>query len=164
MKIQLPESAQLTLETLEAHGFEAYLVGGSVRDFLLGNTPHDLDITTNAEPQAIMELFQTHKMIATGLKHGTLTVIIDSQPVEITTYRLDGPYSDNRHPDQIQFTKSLKEDLARRDFTMNALAYNETAGIIDFYGGQEDINHKTVRCVGDPEKRFQEDADRKSVV
>ena len=138
--------------------YEAYLVGGAVRDYVRDNSPaKDWDITTNALPEQVEEIFTGYHLIETGLKHGTVTVVIDQEPLEITTYRVDGDYSDHRHPDSVSFTRSLKDDLERRDFTMNALAYNPRTGVVDFVGGKADIAGDLVRCVGDPDRRFQED-------
>ncbi|MDO4552681.1 MAG: HD domain-containing protein [Bacillota bacterium] len=144
--------------TLEAAGFEAWLAGGCVRDMLLGVSPQDFDLTTDALPRETAELFSACPVIETGLKHGTLTVVVDGMPLEITTYRVDGAYTDGRHPDQVYFSKSLEADLSRRDFTINAMAYNEGRGLKDPFGGREDLEARLLRCVGDPVLRFQEDA------
>ena len=129
-----------------------------MRDYVRDNSPaKDWDITTNALPEQVEEIFTGYHLIETGLKHGTVTVVIDQEPLEITTYRVDGDYSDHRHPDSVSFTRSLKDDLERRDFTMNALAYNPRTGVVDFVGGKADIAGDLVRCVGDPDRRFQED-------
>lgn len=157
MKIELPEQVRFVLSKLNTGGYEANIVGGCVRDSILGFVPKDWDITTSALPQETKQALEGCKLIETGLKHGTVTALIDGMPLEITTYRIDGSYSDNRHPDSVTFTRSLKEDLARRDFTVNALAYHEKEGIIDYIGGQKDIQNKTIRCVGEPDKRFDED-------
>lgn len=146
------------LNVLTGAGFEAYLVGGCVRDTIMGRSFHDTDITTNALPEQIIEVFRNYKTIPTGIKHGTLTVISDGIPYEITTYRIDGKYSDSRRPDSVEFTASLREDLARRDFTINAIAMNSAGEISDYFGGTEDIKNGIIRCVGSPEKRFSEDA------
>jgi len=153
----LNQSAEI-LSVLENAGFEAYLVGGCVRDTLMKRPFHDTDITTNALPEQIMNAFREYKTVPTGIKHGTVTVISDGVPYEITTYRIDGEYSDSRRPDSVEFTSSLREDLARRDFTVNAVAMNSKGEISDFFGGKEDIQKKIIRCVGSPEKRFSEDA------
>ena len=158
MRIELPEYVALALEKLETSGFEAYVVGGCVRDAYLNKTPLDWDITTDAKPSEIAEVFKGFKVIETGIAHGTLTVLVSGNPVEITTYRVDGEYEDNRHPKEVRFTKSLREDLARRDFTVNALAYNPKTGVVDAFDGIQDLNNKMIRCVGDPDKRFSEDA------
>ena len=152
----IPKEIQFIIDTLVKNGFEAYLVGGCVRDMLMGIPPHDYDITTSAPPETIISLFK--KTVPTGIKHGTVTVINGGIAAEVTTYRADGEYADHRRPETVTFVKSLKEDLARRDFTVNAIAYNEKEGIKDFFGGIEDINKKILRAVGDPEKRFCEDA------
>jgi len=158
MNIILPKPAPIILKRLYENGFEGYIVGGCVRDYLMGENPKDIDITTNAVPQDILRVFAGEKVIETGIKHGTVTVVLDSTPIEITTYRVESDYTDYRHPDHVQFCSSLKDDLCRRDFTMNALAYNEAEGIVDYCGGIEDINNKIIRAVGNPEERFNEDA------
>lgn len=152
----IPPEIQFIIERLQKNGFEAYLVGGCVRDMLMDITPHDYDITTSAPPEIILSLFE--KTVPTGIKHGTVTVINSGFAAEVTTYRTDGEYSDHRRPERVTFVKSLKEDLARRDFTVNAIAYNENEGIKDFFGGREDIKNKILRAVGEPKKRFCEDA------
>lgn len=154
----IPYEAVTALEILEKNGFEAYLVGGCVRDFLLGRIPNDYDITTNALPEQIIKVFSDYKTIPTGLKHGTVTVIIKKFQIEITTYRKDSTYSDNRHPDSVEFTPSLKEDLARRDFTMNGIAMNRNQDIVDLYNGREDMQKRIINCIENPDKRFDEDA------
>lgn len=154
----LPNQVVTALDMLNKNGFEAFIVGGCVRDFILGKTPFDYDITTNALPQQTENVFRDFKVIETGIKHGTVTVIIDSLPLEITTYRIDGEYRDNRHPVTVSYTSRLKDDLSRRDFTMNALAYNPDCGIKDYFNGLEDIKNKKIVCVGNPEERFNEDA------
>lgn len=151
------QSAEI-LEVLEKAGFEACLVGGCVRDTLMGRPFHDTDITTNALPEQIMEVFRDYRTVPTGIKHGTVTVISGGIPYEITTYRIDGEYTDSRRPDSVEFTSSLREDLARRDFTVNAIAMNSDGRIYDCFGGADDIRKKIIRCVGSPEKRFSEDA------
>ncbi len=143
---------------LESEGEQAYIVGGSLRDIILGAVPHDYDITTSASPNKIIRVFSDKRVIETGIKHGTVTVLWDGEPVEITTFRVDGDYTDSRHPDSVNFTKDVKEDLARRDFTVNAMAYSGRDGLIDPFGGKADIIAKTIRAVGDAEKRFTEDA------
>ncbi len=157
MRITIPPQVEFIIKTLNSLGYEAYIVGGCVRDSILGLKPNDWDIATSALPNEIKLAFSSSKLIPTGVKHGTMTVLIDHIPVEVTTYRIDGEYSDNRHPDNVRFTRNLKEDLARRDFTINALAYNHTDGIIDCFGGTQDIIDKRICCVGEPELRFQED-------
>lgn len=154
----LPPQVNTAISMLYAAGYEAFLVGGAVRDYVRDNSPaKDWDITTNALPAQVESVFSGYHLIETGLKHGTVTVMIDHEPIEITTYRIDGDYSDHRHPDSVHFTRSLKEDLERRDFTMNALAYSPQKGIVDLVGGRRDIEDGIVRCVGDPNHRFQED-------
>lgn len=156
--MKLPPQVNTAFEMLEAAGYEAFLVGGAVRDYMRDNSSvKDWDITTNALPEQVEEVFAGYHLIETGLKHGTVTVVIDHEPLEITTYRIDGDYSDHRHPDSVSFTRNLKDDLERRDFTMNALAYNPKAGVVDLVGGRADIVKGLVRCVGDPDRRFQED-------
>ena len=152
----LPSDTEYIIETLQKNGYEAFAVGGCVRDMLNGDTPHDFDITTSAEPETVMSLFE--KTVPTGIKHGTVTVIINGVPNEVTTYRTDGEYRDHRRPDSVIFVKSLREDLARRDFTVNAMAYNKKDGLKDFFGGREDIENRILRAVGEPGRRFYEDA------
>lgn len=157
MTINLPSEVETILALLDGAGHEAYCVGGAVRDSVMGITPGDWDITTSAPPSQTQEIFKGYKTIDTGLKHGTLTVIINHKPFEVTTYRIDGEYGDNRHPENVEFTRSLEEDLARRDFTVNALAYNKHTGLVDLYDGQAHIYNSIIKTVGDPDKRFQED-------
>lgn len=157
MTIKLPPEASLILNTFKSAGYEAFCVGGAVRDCLMGIEPGDWDITTNATPDETAALFKDYKIIETGIKHGTVTVIIDKKPFEITTYRIDGDYEDNRHPDSVIFTRNLKDDLARRDLTVNAIAYNPDTGIVDFYDGQAHIYNSIIKTVGEPDKRFAED-------
>ncbi len=154
----LPKSVFFVWERFENAGEESYLVGGSLRDIMLGAEPHDFDIATSAEPLRTAEIFSDKKVILTGEKHGTVTVIIDSQPIEITTFRVDGSYTDSRHPDKVSFTRSIEEDLSRRDFTVNAMAYNPRAGIVDPFCGSNDLKGRIIRAVGDAETRFTEDA------
>lgn len=156
MTIVLPEKVEKIIRTIEDAGFEAYAVGGCVRDFLLKKTPNDWDITTNALPKEVKKLFR--RTVDTGIAHGTVTVLLKKDSFEVTTYRLDGKYSDNRHPDKVEFTRSLEEDLKRRDFTINALAFSPDKGLIDLYGGVDDLDKKIIRAVGDPHERFSEDA------
>lgn len=139
-------------------GEDAYVVGGSLRDIMLGRTPSDFDLATSALPAKTAELFSDMRVIETGIKHGTVTVIADTHPVEITTFRIDGSYTDSRHPDGVCFTGRIEEDLMRRDFTVNAMAYNDRAGLVDPFGGRSDLKARTIRAVGDSEKRFSEDA------
>lgn len=157
-KIFMPDYCKTIIKSLEDKGFEAYLVGGCVRDSVMGITPHDYDITTSATPDEMLECFSGFKVIETGIKHGTLTVVIDENQIEVTTFRIDGEYTDFRRPDSVRFSRDLEEDLSRRDFTINALAYNEKTGIVDMFGGLEDIKNEKIRCVGEPDKRFFEDA------
>lgn len=156
MRIKVPKKAQFIIDTITAAGFEAYVVGGCVRDSLLGRVPQDWDITTSATPSQVKSLFG--HTIDTGIRHGTVTVMLDREGFEVTTYRIDGKYEDNRHPSEVTFTPSLEEDLKRRDFTINAMAYNESAGLVDLFGGLEDMEKKLIRCVGDARERFGEDA------
>ena len=154
----LPEKAKTVFEYLENAGYECYLVGGCVRDMLMGKAPHDVDITTNATPDETKDVFRDFHTLDIGIKHGTITVIIEGEPVEITTYRKESAYSDGRHPDSVSFTRNIEDDLSRRDFTVNAIAYNPKSGIVDPFDGQADIKHKTLRCVGTPTERFTEDS------
>jgi len=156
MTILIPSEVDRILSTLIQNGFEAYIVGGCVRDSLLARKPNDWDITTNAKPEEVKKLFR--RTVDTGIKHGTVTVLFTREGYEVTTYRLDGDYADHRHPENVQFTSDLSEDLRRRDFTINAIAYNEKDGIVDLYGGQEDLEKKIIRAVGNPHERFEEDA------
>ncbi len=145
------------IDTLEKNGYEAYLVGGCVRDSLLSRIPNDYDLTSNAKPDEMCRIFKDYRVIETGLKHGTLTVMSEGEGVEITTYRIDGEYRDNRHPESVSFTDDITADLARRDFTVNAMAYSPTKGLCDPFGGQEDLKTKKISCVGEPALRFSED-------
>ena len=152
----MPKHVKYIINTLEKNGYEAYAVGGCVRDAIIGKEPNDWDITTNATPMQVKKLFK--HTIDTGIQHGTVTIMIDKVGYEVTTYRIDGKYADGRHPDKVEFTVSLKKDLKRRDFTINAMAYNDTKGIIDLFGGIEDLKEGIVKCVGNPYNRFDEDA------
>ncbi len=152
----LPEKVKQIISILEQRGFEAYAVGGCVRDTLLERTPEDWDITTNASPKEVKALFR--RTVDTGIAHGTVTVLLDQDSFEVTTYRIDGDYEDSRHPKEVTFTNSLKEDLKRRDFTINAMAYNEKNGLVDCFGGMKDLKVGVIRCVGNAEERFTEDA------
>ena len=157
----LPAAAEQVIERLNAEGYEAYAVGGCVRDMLLGREPKDWDICTSAEPAEVERVFANVpfcRIVETGLQHGTVTVVVDHVPYEVTTYRADGDYSDHRHPDSVRFVRNLKEDLARRDFTVNAMAYHPGEGLRDEFGGQEDLSRRVIRCVGNPVHRFDEDA------
>ncbi len=158
--MQIPAYASAVITRLEAAGFEAYAVGGCVRDSLLGREPNDWDITTSAPPETTLEIFREppFKAIPTGIAHGTVTVITSDEPIEVTTFRTDGSYSDHRRPDSVSFTSRVEDDLARRDFTVNAIAYSRKSGIIDPYGGKFDLDAHMIRAVGDPRKRFSEDA------
>ena len=156
--IKLPQYLQIIISRLESAGEEAFVVGGSLRDALLGLEPHDYDVATSALPEKTASVFSDMKVIETGLKHGTLTVLSDSHPIEITTFRIDGSYVDSRHPESVSFTRSISEDLSRRDFTVNAMAYSESRGLIDIFGGREDLGAKLIRAVRDPRERFEEDA------
>ena len=156
IKILLPEKVNRIIKTIMAAGFEAYAVGGCVRDSILGRVPDDWDITTSAKPQDIKNLFK--RTIDTGIEHGTVTVMLDKEGFEVTTYRIDGEYEDSRHPKEVTFTSNLREDLRRRDFTINAMAYNEEVGLVDIFGGISDIEKRIIRCVGDAKERFTEDA------
>ncbi len=154
--MKLPAEVEEIISTLESHGYEAYAVGGCVRDCMLGKEPHDWDITTSALPMEVKGLFK--RTFDTGIEHGTVTVLLQGQGYEVTTYRIDGEYMDGRHPSQVTFTASLEEDLKRRDFTINAMAYNHSRGLVDLYGGEEDLKRGLVRAVGQPRERFTEDA------
>lgn len=156
MILEIPSKVEFIIKKLEEYGFEAYAVGGCVRDSILGREPNDWDITTSALPQQVKELF--HRTIDTGLQHGTVTVMLEKEGFEVTTYRVDGEYEDGRHPKEVTFTASLEEDLKRRDFTINAMAYHPSRGIVDLFGGVQDLENHIIRCVGDPIERFTEDA------
>ena len=158
MKLTLDPGAAALLDTLHAAGYAAYAVGGCVRDSLLGRTAHDWDLCTSALPQQVMELFGAEQCIPTGLQHGTVTVKYGGRLYETTTFRTEGSYTDGRHPDAVQFVPDVREDLARRDFTINAMAYNEAEGLVDPFGGQKDLQNGLLRAVGEPQQRFTEDA------
>ena len=158
LKIEIPSGANEIIHSLQNNGYEAFLVGGCVRDSILNRPIHDYDITTSATPDEMMEVFKDKRIIETGLQHGTITILIDGEAYECTTYRIDGNYSDSRRPDSVTFTQSLEEDLKRRDFTINAMAYNDEVGLVDPFNGMEDIKHYKIRCVGRAEDRFSEDA------
>ena len=157
-KFRIPDAVRTVIDRLEGAGFEAYLVGGCVRDVLRGTVPHDFDVTTSALPEEMQRVFFDFRTVETGLRHGTLTVLVDGEPIEVTTYRVDGDYTDSRRPDSVTFTASLTEDLARRDLTVNAMAYSPTRGFADPFGGREDLTAHRLRAVGDPVTRFTEDA------
>jgi tRNA nucleotidyltransferase (CCA-adding enzyme) len=157
LMIALPCHVNTVLRMLGDAGFEACVVGGAVRDAIRGVPPKDWDVTTNALPAQVQAVFADYRRIETGIRHGTVTVLVDREPIEITTYRVDGAYTDHRRPDSVRFTPSLREDLLRRDFTINALAYSPAAGIVDVVGGLDDLKNGLVRCVGDPDRRFGED-------
>lgn len=156
--IKIPKNPKLAIKMLMDSGFEAGIVGGCTRDAIIGLEPHDWDICTSATPNEVQSVFEGFKQLTMGLKHGTVTVLIDGEPLEITTYRIDGEYTDGRRPENVEFTRRLEEDLSRRDYTQNAIFYNDEDGIIDPFGGISDIKNKIIRCVGDPDKRLKEDA------
>lgn len=156
--IRYPGYVAEALRRLESAGYAAYLVGGSLRDMLLGREPNDFDIATSAHPEETLQVFADYRVIETGLQHGTVTVLFDHEPVEITTFRIDGSYTDARHPDSVIFTDRIAEDLARRDFTVNAMAYSPTRGFVDPFGGREDLERRLLRAVREPKERFREDA------
>lgn len=158
MQIQCPDYILKAMDILKHNGHSAYAVGGCVRDSVMGRTPNDWDMTTSATPDEMKRAFDGYRIIPTGIKHGTLTVMIGSYPVEITTMRIDGSYSDSRHPESVSFTKKIEEDLSRRDFTVNAMAYSPESGLVDPFGGRLDAEKRIIRCVGNPDKRFHEDA------
>ena len=157
-RLNIPKNALYIINNLENNGFEAYVVGGCVRDSLLGREPKDWDICTSATPQEIINCFPNDRIEETGIQHGTVSIILDGEPFEVTTYRIDGEYTDNRHPKEVEFVDNLKLDLSRRDFTINAMAYNPKTGIIDLFGGKKDIKKKIIRCVGETSERFNEDS------
>lgn len=158
LNINIPENVQKILKTLHNNGFSSYICGGALRDAILNRPIHDWDICTSATPEQVMEVFRNEYIIPTGLQHGTVTIMLNGVGYEVTTFRQDGNYSDGRHPDTVEFTNSLIEDLKRRDFTINAMAYNDDEGLIDPFGGLEDLESKIIRCVGSPVDRFNEDA------
>lgn len=157
-EFKIPKNVSLIISRLNDNGYRADIVGGCVRDIILSKEPDDFDITTSAKPEETERIFSDFKLLKNGIKHGTVTVIIDKEPYEITTYRFDGEYTDNRHPDRVTFTSNIDDDLSRRDFTVNAIAYNPKDKITDLYGGREDIQKRIIRAVGDPVSRFSEDA------
>lgn len=156
MKIELPRKVVLIIKNLQRHGYDAYAVGGCVRDSILNRKPEDWDITTSAKPEQVKRIFR--RTVDTGIEHGTVTVLIGKDGFEVTTYRVDGLYEDGRHPKEVTFTSRLEEDLKRRDFTINAMAYNDDDRLVDAFGGMRDLNYHLIRCVGDPKERFSEDA------
>ena len=156
MKIELPRKVVLIIKNLQRHGYDAYAVGGCVRDSILNRKPEDWDITTSAKPEQVKRIFR--RTVDTGIEHGTVTVLIGKDGFEVTTYRVDGLYEDGRHPKEVTFTSRLEEDLKRRDFTNNAMAYNDDERLVDAFGGMRDLNYHLIRCVGDPKERFSEDA------
>lgn len=158
LTIVLPEYVSKVFAALSNTGHRGYLVGGSLRDLLRGETPHDFDLTTDATPEQMKKTFRAFRTIPTGLRHGTLTVLSGGHPVEVTTHRVDGAYTDSRHPEAVRFTAKLREDLSRRDFTVNAMAWSEETGLVDLFGGQEDLAKGILRAVGEPRRRFEEDA------
>ncbi len=156
MKIVLPDKVMMIILNLQMHGYDAYAVGGCVRDSILAKKPQDWDVTTSAKPADIKRMFR--RTVDTGIEHGTVTVLLGKESFEVTTYRVDGAYEDNRHPKEVRFTNNLEEDLKRRDFTINAMAYNDDVRLVDEFGGMRDLNYHLIRCVGDPRERFAEDA------
>ncbi|MEG2670195.1 MAG: polynucleotide adenylyltransferase, partial [Oscillospiraceae bacterium] len=158
MNIEIPSQVEKILKLLELSGYEAYIVGGCVRDSILGITPNDWDITTVAIPSQIIDVFKNYRTIKTGIKHGTVSVVMDKMCVEITTYRTETAYSDNRHPDVVNYVSCINDDLKRRDFTINSMAYNPQSGLLDIFNGFSDIQNKIIRCVGNPDERFKEDS------
>lgn len=157
-KFNIPEYVRVVLNRLSVSGERAYIVGGSLRDMLLSKTPHDFDLASSAEPMRVCEIFSDMRVIKTGLSHGTVTVLSSGQPIEITTFRVDGEYLDMRRPESVVFTRRIEDDLSRRDFTVNAMAYNENDGLIDLFCGEDDLKNRIIRTVGDPYERFSEDA------
>ena len=157
MPINPPTYVLSVLHHLEHFGYQAYVVGGCVRDSLMGVEPADWDVCSDATPEQMLAVFERRRIIPTGLKHGTITIRSKGHNVEVTTFRIDGSYSDNRHPDRVSFVAKLEEDLSRRDFTVNAMAYNPRSGLVDVFGGEKDLEGHTIRCVGEPDVRFHED-------
>ena len=156
--MEIPQGANMILERLEQAGFAAYVVGGCVRDSLLGKVPHDWDVCTSARPEQVQDCFRDFRVLETGIRHGTVTVLAGQEPYEITTFRVESAYSDSRHPDSVTFVRRVEDDLARRDFTVNAMAYSPSRGLVDLFDGQGDLRRKRIRCVGEADLRFQEDA------
>ena len=157
VRIELPSNVKEAIGLLEAAGFECLIVGGCVRDALMEIEPHDYDLTTSATPDEMLSVFSGYRVIPTGIKHGTLTVLIGDEPLEITTFRTDGEYLDNRRPESVSFSRNIADDLSRRDFTVNAMAYSEKQGLVDCFGGVDDLKNKVIRAVGEPDRRFNED-------
>ena len=157
-EFKLSEAAELVITRLEEAGFPSFAVGGSVRDFLMGKAPHDFDVATSATPEEMKALFKDYTIFQYGASHGTIAMNFKGETVEMTTFRCDGSYKDHRHPESVRFSERIEDDLARRDFTVNAMAYSRERGIVDLFGGSEDIGKRLIKCVGDPEKRFEEDA------
>ena len=158
MQIQIPDYIQVLIDLLNQNHYSAYVVGGAIRNALLGLPIHDYDLTTDATPDEMLQVFSTHRVFKTGIQHGTITVLSKGQPVEITTFRSENVYEDHRHPSGVSFSKCIKEDCKRRDFTINALCYNNHEGLIDFFGGIDDLQHKIIRCIGNASERIDEDA------
>ncbi len=158
MNLQIPEYVSILMKKLNENGYECFIVGGAIRSILLNRTVHDYDLTTNALPEETKQVFHSFHTIDTGLQHGTVTVVSNHIPVEITTYRKETAYKDHRHPDQVIFTRTIQDDCARRDFTINALCYNQDTGLLDFFHGKEDLESQIIRCIGNPYERFDEDA------
>lgn len=158
MLIKIPEYVATLMKKLNENGYECFVVGGAIRSILLNMPVNDYDLTTNALPEETKNVFQSYHTIDTGLQHGTVTVVSNHIPVEITTYRKDAEYKDHRHPDEVIFTTTLQDDCARRDFTINAFCYSQNTGILDFFHGKQDLDNKIIRCIGDPKQRFEEDA------
>ena len=157
-RFEFSKGAEFATSRLTKAGFSSFLVGGAVRDMVMGKEPHDFDLTTSATPDEMLEIFKDVTTFETGVTHGTVGVFFEGETVEITTFRADGDYSDHRHPEKVSFSRELRDDLSRRDFTVNAMAYSKDRGLVDLFGGKEDIEKKLIRCVGNPEKRFDEDA------
>ena len=158
MKIQIPEYIQVLIDLLNQNHYNAYVVGGAIRNTLLGLPIHDYDLTTDATPDEMLQVFSSYRLFKTGIQHGTITVLSNGQPVEITTFRSENTYEDHRHPSTVSFSNNIEEDCKRRDFTINALCYNKSEGLIDFFGGIEDLQHKIIRCIGNANERINEDA------
>ena len=158
MKIQIPDYIQVLIDLLNQNHYSAYVVGGAIRNALLGLPIHDYDLTTDATPDEMLQVFSSYRLFKTGIQHGTITVLSNGQPVEITTFRSENTYEDHRHPSTVSFSNNIKEDCKRRDFTINALCYNNSEGLIDFFGGIEDLQHKIIRCIGNANERIDEDA------